>query len=153
MKTIAKIKDNWRKEYPYGFWRHFKTEMAAKEEESERKRQASKNELDKKRAKLRAELQAKIEKNKNAPKSKWEIRGEKIIETGDKIGDSSNKVFHAANKVKAAANKVQHFNASFTRRVTIPALIFFIGLITLPLGIIIWIVGLLIYASRYPKKR
>jgi hypothetical protein len=127
MKTKSgfrdRFKESWQEQFPDGVRAEMKKDSP---------RQAA---LKKKIAEREKELQAEKEARKNAPKNKWEIRAEKIKKTGDNIQDASDKVSNAG--------------AWMTRKITIPVVLFFVGLITLPFGLIIWLIAILFYASRY----
>lgn len=60
----------------------------------------------------------------------------------------------AGDKLTNAGNKISSIGDKMTQGITVPAILFVIGLMFLPLGIIAWVVGLLVFISTWmPAKK
>jgi len=53
------------------------------------------------------------------------------------------------SKMQSAGEKIQKIGKKLTIGITIPIILFVVGLITLPIGIIFWVIGILVFCGIF----
>ena len=67
----------------------------------------------------------------------------------EKLKQDTNKTQNSEDKIQNTADKIGKIGKKLTRGLTIPIILFIVGLITLPIGIIFWVVGIFIFFGTF----
>jgi len=66
-----------------------------------------------------------------------------------KVRQETSKTRQEMGKIQSTGEKMQKIGKKLTIGITIPMILFVAGLITLPIGIIFWVIGILVFCGIF----
>lgn len=69
-----------------------------------------------------------------------------------KVQQKKNRLNKEPHKIENFATKLNKLGVKLTIGLTIPIILFFLGLFTFPFGILFWILGFVIFAGTFSKN-